>query len=369
MAPIVFRPMQRAVTRIGALRWWVGLVLFLFTAEVRIQAVQPQTQAASVWTGTMQSESTDNVPGIRNCTELWNMNLSLTVAPDGTVAGRGTGEFIGLRGVCNRPDEAQHYTYLAFDVRGRMDGKQFTLQMIWRDVKGSMSPGLLNHTLFFGPLDGPFDPPILRVPIIASDRAEGTSTVKLKSVTSETGTGVHSVQLCLGQKPCKEDEKCKPGVRFGNEIAAAAARHKLDPALLAAIAAQETGGPHSDSGRNIMGDNNHGYGVFQIDDRSHSEFTSTPQAMNPADNAEYAAGIMETLLTKYGGDVHKACSAYNAGGGNRCGTKTCWNGMRKAPHGADVKLVCTGENLCYADSVLRHQRRLLQKKVSIGCHE
>ena len=181
MAPIVFRPMQRAVTRIGALRWWVGLVLFLFTAEVRIQAAQPQTQAASVWTGTMQSESTDNVPGIRNCTELWNMNLSLTVAPDGTVAGRGTGEFIGLRGVCNRPDEAQHYTYLAFDVRGRMDGKQFTLQMIWRDVKGSMSPGLLNHTLFFGPLDGPFDPPILRVPIIASDRAEGTSTVKLKT--------------------------------------------------------------------------------------------------------------------------------------------------------------------------------------------
>jgi hypothetical protein len=78
------------------------------------------------------------------------------------------------------------------------------------------------------------------------------------------------------------------GISFASEISIAAAANHLDPTLLAAIAAQETGGPSSDSGQNIKGDctpNCHGYGVFQIDDRSHSDFTSTPQAMNPAVNA------------------------------------------------------------------------------------
>ncbi len=96
-----------------------------------------------------------------------------------------------------------------------------------------------------------------------------------------------------------------------------------------------------------MGDGDHGYGVFQIDNRSHSDFTSTPQAMNPADNAEYAAGMMEDLLAKYDGDVHKALSAYNSGKGTRCGTQTFWK--------------ANGDTLCYADSVLRHQERLKSK--------
>ncbi len=53
------------------------------------------------------------------------------------------------------------------------------------------------------------------------------------------------------------------GVAFSTEIAGAAARFGLDPRLLAAVAAQETGGPGSNSGRNIVGDAGHGADDFR----------------------------------------------------------------------------------------------------------
>src|SRR5947209_13826712 len=108
-------------------------------------------------------------------------------------------------------------------------------------------------------------------------------------------------------------------VAFGAQIAAAATRHHLEPRLLAAVAAQETGGPGSDSGRNIVGDGGHGHGVFQIDDRWHA-FARTDAAMQPSANADYAAGMIADLLHRYGGDARKALSAYNAGNPNATGT-------------------------------------------------
>jgi hypothetical protein len=132
------------------------------------------------------------------------------------------------------------------------------------------------------------------------------------------------------------------GISFGREIAAAAARHGVDGRLLAAVAAQETGGPESDSGRNIVGDGGHGHGVFQIDDRWH-DFASTPAAADPAANADYAAGLLSGLLHRFGGNVRAALSAYNAGSPNATGTVTTWP---------------DGSRLGYADSVLRHLARL-----------
>ena len=55
-----------------------------------------------------------------------------------------------------------------------------------------------------------------------------------------------------------------PGIAFGREITAAAERHHLDPTLLGAVAAQETGGPGALQGRNIVGDHGHGHGIMQI---------------------------------------------------------------------------------------------------------
>ncbi|GAC1568211.1 MAG: hypothetical protein NVS2B3_10590 [Vulcanimicrobiaceae bacterium] len=127
-------------------------------------------------------------------------------------------------------------------------------------------------------------------------------------------------------------------VRFGREIAAAAERYHIDPRLLAAVAAQETGGPGSNSGNNVVGDGGHGRGVFQIDDRAW-DFASTPAAMDPAANAAMAARILRGDLDRYGGDVRRALSAYNAGSPDATGTRTRWP---------------DGRILGYADSVMRH---------------
>ena len=138
------------------------------------------------------------------------------------------------------------------------------------------------------------------------------------------------------------------GVNFAPQIVSAAQRHGVDPALLAAVAAQETGGPGSNGGRNILGDGGHGHGVFQIDDRWH-DFARTSAAMDPGKNADYAAGMIAGLLKQYGGNVHKALSAYNAGSPNARGTTTTW---------ADGKV------LGYADSVLRHYQGLAPGRIS-----
>ena len=132
------------------------------------------------------------------------------------------------------------------------------------------------------------------------------------------------------------------GIRYGPQIEAAAERYRVDPRLLAAVAAQETGGPGSNSGANIVGDGGHGRGLFQIDDRWH-DFAKSDAAMDPAQNADYAAGVISGLLSEYGGNVHEALSAYNAGSPHATGTQTTW---------AD------GQRLGYADSVLRHYTML-----------
>lgn len=132
------------------------------------------------------------------------------------------------------------------------------------------------------------------------------------------------------------------GVAYASSIASAAERHGLDPSLLAAVAAQETGGPQSNAGRNVVGDGGHGHGLFQIDDRYHP-FASTAAAMDPDANADYAAGMLSGLLSKYGGNVTEALSCYNAGSPTATGTKTQWS---------------DGADLGYADSVMRHYRQI-----------
>ncbi len=132
------------------------------------------------------------------------------------------------------------------------------------------------------------------------------------------------------------------GVAYAPQIATAARTHGLDPDLLAAVAAQETGGPETNAGRNVVGDGGHGHGLFQIDDRSHA-FAATSEAMDPLANADYAAGMLSGLLSPYGGNVREALSAYNTGSPTAAGTQTLWP---------------DGTRLDYADAVLKHEEAI-----------
>ncbi len=151
------------------------------------------------------------------------------------------------------------------------------------------------------------------------------------------------------QSPASLRQNC---VRYGGQIVATARKYNLDSTLLAAMAAQQTGGPDQDSGRNVVQDDGNGYGLFQIDSTYHSSFTSTPNAMVPAFNTDYAGLILSNFFRKYG-DIDDAVKAYNAGI-PVCGSKTYWRS--------------TGQHLCYLESVQKHQQDIMTHQQNTNNH-
>jgi peptidoglycan hydrolase-like protein with peptidoglycan-binding domain len=99
-------------------------------------------------------------------------------------------------------------------------------------------------------------------------------------------------------------------------------RHKLPPGLLLAIASRET------NMNDVVGDGGHGRGLFQIDDRAHSEWLAQHGARRAGtkppvgEAAEFAAALLESNRS-FGKEnnvrakdlLKFACSAYNAGAG------------------------------------------------------
>ena len=141
------------------------------------------------------------------------------------------------------------------------------------------------------------------------------------------------------------------GVRFGTQIEMAARAHGLDPRFLAAVAAQETGGPGASSGSGTLSATAATVTVCFRSTTVGTRFASTPAALDPAKNADYAADMLSGLLKKYGGNVRDALSAYNAGSPNALGTATTWQ---------------DGTKLGYADSVLRHYAGLGGDVAALG---
>ena len=119
----------------------------------------------------------------------------------------------------------------------------------------------------------------------------------------------------------KELERARAS-RWDTACAEAEKVTKLPPALLLAIASQET------DMNDVVGDGGHGRGLFQIDDRSHRDFLARNGAARPGGKppvpvaARYAA---DRLRWNYDFGVRSgvreadrllfSLSAYNAGGG------------------------------------------------------
>jgi len=133
----------------------------------------------------------------------------------------------------------------------------------------------------------------------------------------------------------------QPYAQWARAVFKASESSGVDPALLFAVMARETGG------RNVVGDGGHGRGLMQIDDRSHGKWlAANEQGMNPETNVAYGARVLRANIDAFPGNLKAAVAAYNAGAGR----------VRAAlAKGADPDTVTTGKN--YAADVLARRER------------
>jgi len=126
------------------------------------------------------------------------------------------------------------------------------------------------------------------------------------------------------------------GIRYGREMAAAAAQHQVDPILVAAVAAQESGGPGAINGdANAVQKGGGGRGLMQLDERWHK----LAHPFDPSENADKGAEVLRNNVVREHGDVRKAVQEYNTGPHPASGTTQTWP---------------DGKVMNYADSVMRH---------------
>jgi soluble lytic murein transglycosylase-like protein len=96
--------------------------------------------------------------------------------------------------------------------------------------------------------------------------------------------------------------------RFGESIAVAAMRHRLDPALVEAVIAAESGyDPLAVSPKGAVG-------LMQILPET-AALMGLPAPADPAANLEAGCRYLAALQDNFGGDVELALAAYNAGPG------------------------------------------------------
>lgn len=74
--------------------------------------------------------------------------------------------------------------------------------------------------------------------------------------------------------------------------------HGVDAYLLAAVCQRESGGQTQ-----IVGEDGHGYGLMQIDDRYHREFVASGDWKDPRKNILKGAEILAAAIKEFSGDA------------------------------------------------------------------
>lgn len=108
---------------------------------------------------------------------------------------------------------------------------------------------------------------------------------------------------------------------YASSFAAASAETGLDPMLIAAICDRESGGGQclTPKGPAGLGDNGHGHGLMQIDDRSWAQWLATMDWEDPMVNVSKGAEILNANLIRFEKEfdpIFCAVAAYNCGPGN-----------------------------------------------------
>ncbi len=129
---------------------------------------------------------------------------------------------------------------------------------------------------------------------------------------------------------------------YRKQVQAAADKHGVPLDLLYGLIMKESSGFP-----NKTGDDTHGQGLFQIDDRYHKPFLDKHHnGRDIGASADYAARLLASNAKAFGGDWRKAVAAYNAGVG----------GVNKALHrGRDEDTATTGGD--HAAKVMDYARQ------------
>jgi soluble lytic murein transglycosylase-like protein len=106
--------------------------------------------------------------------------------------------------------------------------------------------------------------------------------------------------------PASAQTKSSPPDRFDGIVLDAAARHKVDPALIKAVIDTESGwNPRAISRKGAVG-------LMQLIPETAQRFGGG-NLLDPAQNVEAGTTYLKALLDRYDGDLTKSLAAYNAG--------------------------------------------------------
>jgi transglycosylase-like protein with SLT domain len=145
---------------------------------------------------------------------------------------------------------------------------------------------------------------------VKAQRIEGDTVVLVLKDGGEVGMPATMVR---GIVPDEVLEEIRPAAAFGSaellELAAAAAyRHGLDPALVSAVVAVESGfEPQAVSPKGAQG-------LMQLMPRTAREM-GVADPFDPAANLDGGSRYLSSLVARYDGDLTRALAAYNAGMG------------------------------------------------------